>query len=513
MICPYQVPNSQTLCMKNLIALVLLLVTMLSAIAQADLPEFEIDKAQVESQLRFLAADELMGRRTGSEGNNIAARFIAAQLEALGYTSPEGAEDYFQKIPFVTKRPPQSGKFTIGETTFEQGKNLIMLDGVEKTLETSAVFAGYGWVDEASGRDDYKGLDVAGKVVVVLSGRPDSSDPSDVFNAMGKKRKLATEKGAVALVEIYTLSYPWQFFSRYFGRERIEPGEISNDELIYAWIQGADDPAIAELKTAKSAEVILESGASDHKSLASQNVIGVLEGTDPELKEEYILITAHYDHVGTGKQGGGAFGPQDSIFNGARDNGMGVVALLTAAETFAKQPPKRSVIILAVTAEEIGLLGSRYYADHPLVPLEKTIFNVNTDGAGYNTTDAVALIGWNRTGTDEHVKKGAKAFGLEVIPEPAQEQNLFDRSDNVSFARLGVPCFTFSPGFKEFNAELMKNYHQVTDEADTVDFDYLLQYCRAFSYTARLIADDDARPMWKKGDKYEEVGKELYGEK
>lgn len=502
--------------MKNLLTLALFLVTLLSLRAQQetiDLPEFAVEKSEVESKVRFLASDELKGRRTGSEGNNIAARYIAAQLQALGYTSPAGADDYFQKIPFVAKRPPKTGSLKLGELTFSQDEDLIMLDGVEKKLETTAVFAGYGWVDEATGRDDYKGLDVSGKVVIVLSGKPDSNDPTDVFSAMGTKRRLAGERGAAALVEVYTLSYPWQFFSRYFGRERIEPGEIGKDELLYAWIKGADKKEIADLRAGQSLSAVFQSGASDNESLASQNVIGVLEGTDPRLKEEYLLLTAHYDHVGTGKQGGGAFGPQDSIFNGARDNAMGVAALLTAAETLAKHPPKRSVIILAVTAEEIGLLGSKYYAEHPLIPLEKTIFNINTDGAGFNETDAVALIGWNRTGTDKLVEMGTDPFGLEVIAEPAQEQNLFDRSDNVSFAVKGVPCFTFSPGFRQFDAELMKYYHQVTDEADNLDFDYVLKFSQAFAHTARLIADSDTRPMWVKGDKYEAVGKELYGKK
>ncbi|MCB0630098.1 MAG: M20/M25/M40 family metallo-hydrolase [Saprospiraceae bacterium] len=502
--------------MKKLLLFAFLFVTLMSLRAQqspAGLPEFAIDRSQVESQLRYLASDELKGRRTGSEGNNIAAKYIADRLQELGYTSPEGADQYFQKIPFVAKRPPKTGSLKLGDLTFTQGKDLIMLDGVEKTLETIAVFAGYGWVDETSGRDDYKGLNVEGKVVIVLSGKPESSDPSDVFNAMGTKRKLAAERGAAALVEVYTLSYPWQFFSRYFGRERIEPGEVNQDEMLYAWIQGADKKAIADLRAGHPVQAEFTSGASNNQNMASQNVIGVLEGSDPELKEEYMLLTAHYDHVGTGKQGGGAYGPRDSIFNGARDNAMGVVALLTAAEALAKDPPKRSVIILAVTAEEIGLLGSQYYADHPLIPLEKTIFNINTDGAGFNITDGVALIGWNRTGTDKWVEMGLNPFGLEVIPEPAREQNLFDRSDNVSFARKGVPCLTFSPGFREFDRELMQYYHQVTDEADSMDFDYVLKFCRAFAYTSRLIADSDIRPMWVKGDKYEAAGKMLYQQK
>ena len=286
--------------------------------------------------------------------------------------------------------------------------------------------------------------------------------------------------------------------------------EPSPEGLIHAWIQAADKSEIEALKNEGNLSVELASGAGSFKSLASQNVIGVLEGTDAKLKNEYLLLTAHYDHVGTGKQGGGAFGPQDSIFNGARDNGMGVVALLAGAEALAKERPKRSVIILAVTAEEMGLLGSQYYAEHPLIPLEKTIFNLNTDGAGYNTTQGAGIIGWDRTGTNEWVEKGLAAFGLEVIPDPAKEQNLFDRSDNVSFARQGVPCLTFSPGFKAFDQALMKNYHQVSDEADTVDFTYLLKFAQSFAHTARLIANADERPEWVAGDKYEAKGKTLY---
>lgn len=474
-------------------------------------PEFQLKKSEVETQLRFIASDDLMGRRTGSPGNNIAARYIASHLEALGYTSPEGAEQYYQKINLAANRPPQEGSLKLGNTTYSLNKNLILLDGVEKTIDAPAVYAEYGWVDEATDRDDYKDLDVAGKVVIVLSGLPESDDPAVVFEAMTTKRQLAAERGAAALVELYTLAYPWKFFLNYFNRERIELSDgPATDGLIYAWIQADDRSDIEALKKGKELSVALTSGASSFKSLASQNVIGVLEGTDPELKDEYILLTAHYDHVGTGRQGGGPFGPQDSIFNGARDNGIGVVAILGAAKALAEQRPKRSVIILAVTAEEIGLLGSQYYAEHPLIPLEKTIFNLNSDGAGYNTTEAAAIIGWGRTGTDKWVEKGLSAFDLEVIPDPAKEQGLFDRSDNVSFAREGIPCLTFSPGFETFDQELMKNYHQVSDEADTVDFDYVLKFVQSFAHTARLIADGEQRPKWISGDKYEAAGKALY---
>lgn len=497
--------------------ILVLLISLLgwnTAFAQSDqntLPEFQLEKASIEAQLRFIASDELMGRRTGSPGNNIAARFIATHLNAYGYTAPEGADNYFQQVNLAAFRPPQEGSLKLGSHSFSLNEDLILLDGQEKKLDAPAVYANYGWMDEATGHDDYKDLDVKGKVVVVLSGLPDSDDPTAVFKAMSTKKKLAADRGALALVEVYTLSYPWKFFRNYFSRERIEvTDKPSTDGLIHAWIQATDRSEIESLKNGESLSVELSSGSSSFSSLASQNVIGVLEGSDPKLKDEYILITAHYDHVGTGRQGGGAYGPQDSIFNGARDNGIGVVALLGAAKALAEKRPKRSVIMLAVTGEEMGLLGSQYYAEHPLIPLEKTIFNLNTDGAGYNTTKAAAIIGWGRTGTNKWVEKGLAAFDLEVIPDPAKEQGLFDRSDNVSFAREGVPCLTFSPGFENFDRELMKNYHQVTDEADTVDFEYVQRFVRAFAHTARLIADADKRPEWVAGDKYEEAGKALY---
>ncbi|MBX2876712.1 MAG: M28 family peptidase, partial [Saprospiraceae bacterium] len=283
------------------------------------LPEFDLEQATIETQLRFLAADELMGRRTGSAGNNIAARYIAARLEALGYQSPEGAEAYFQKIPFAANQPPQVGSLQVDEVKFTLGEDLVLLDGQEKEITATAVYANFGWVDEANEHDDYKDLDVTGKVVVVLSGLPTSDDPSEVFAAMGDKRKFALERGAVGLVEIYTLSYPWRFFRNYFSRERIEISQDMGTEgaLIHAWVQGADKEVFGELKAGKELPIVLNSGAAKNRSLASQNVIGVLEGSDPDLKDEYLLITAHYDHVGVGKQGGGAYGPQDSIFNGA----------------------------------------------------------------------------------------------------------------------------------------------------------------------------------------------------
>lgn len=294
--------------------------------------------------------------------------------------------------------------------------------------------------------------------------------------------------------------------------EEAEADEAAGDDaLIYGWIKNiGQEEVFARLREGENVEVGLSSSGFGKEAIRARNVVGIVEGSDPALRDEYVLLTAHYDHVGVGRQGGGPFTEQDSIFNGARDNAMGTVALLTAARALAQQPPRRSVIILAVTGEELGLLGSNYYADHPLVPLDQTVFNLNTDGAGYNNTEYVSVVGFGRTGTDAAIEAAAAAAGLEVFPNPAPEQNLFDRSDNVAFAKKGVPALTFSPGFTAFDETISKYYHQVADEADAVDMGYLLQYCRAYAHLARLIADADERPQWKAGDKYEAAGKELY---
>lgn len=504
--------------MKNIILSFVLVLTAwfpayTQAAAAAEAPEFHLEKADVETQIRFLASDELAGRRTGSPGNDVAARYIASRLQALGYESPEGADNYYQSITFTARQAALQGSLELSDKTYQHGGEMLILGGDAAQIDAPAVFANYGWVDEETGLDDYRDLDVEGKVVFTLSGLPDVDNPSVLLKSMTTKRRLAAERGAIALVEVYVLSYPWGFFRNYFGRERIEmnaAGSGSGNDLPYAWVQLSDRSSVEQMQQGKPTKVSLQSGGVREDALTSQNVIGVLRGSDPVLRDEYMLLTAHYDHVGTGRQGGAAFSAEDSIFNGARDNAMGTVALLSAAEAFAKQPPKRSVIILAVTAEEIGLLGSQYYAENPLIPLEKTIFNINSDGAGYNDTSGIAIIGWGRTGTNKWIEQGLHPFGLEVFADPAPEQNLFDRSDNVSFASKGVPALCFSPGFQTFDRAMMQYYHQVSDEAETLDMDYVYKFCQAFAHTARLIANSTERPSWKSGDKYEAAGKELY---
>jgi len=474
-------------------------------------PEDRMSRSHLKSDLYYIASDYLEGRNTGEEGNNIAAKFIASQIEAAGFKPVAGQNSYFQMINFEERSAPTSASLKINKTSFTNKEDFLIVTGKgAKIAKAKAVYAGHGL--EA----DYAGLDVKGKVVFVMGGIPDNNTPQATFTAMAEKRQRAEAKGAVGLIEIYNLSFPWNFFVRYFGGSSLAmpgaaDGSSGGDEIVYGWINPTNDPeALKMIREGKKAKVALSSSGFSSTPKPSQNVVGILEGTDPKLKDEYIILSAHYDHVGVGSQGGGAVTEQDSIFNGARDNGVGTVSLLAAARAFGEMPPKRSVIFFACTGEEKGLLGSKYYADNPLVPLDKTIFNLNIDNAGYNDVSLVTIFGFGRTGTNEMIKKAAGRYGLEVLGDPAPEQGLFDRSDNVSFAAKGIPALTYSLGFRAFDDDINKYYHQVTDGPETIDYDYVLKYAQGFARLARMIANNPTRPQWKAGDKYEPAAKALY---
>lgn len=501
--------------MKIVIQCLLLVLMTFQLSAQVALPEFQITEQEVQSQIEYLASDALMGRRTGTPGNDTAAYFLAWQMASFGVKPVPGKTDYFQKIRFDLTKPPTKASLAIDGKELKFKDEFILLTG--KALDTKAevVYANYGWIDEDTGHNDYEGLDVKGKIVISLPGIPDSKDPYAPFKAIRKKRQMAKEQGATALLELYQISFPWPMFKSNFAKERLSLGDASEmpNDLPYGFINATMGDIVEKLKAGTTVNAQFSSGGQIVNYSYSNNVIGYVEGTDSKLKEEFVLVSAHYDHVGAGKAAGGNYSEQDSIFNGARDNAIGVAALLSTAKAIAAKPTARSVIFLAVTAEEIGLLGSEYYAENPLIPLNKTIFNLNTDGAGYDDTGAVSVIGYGRTGTDQWIEQSAKSQGLKVIQNPAPEAQLFDRSDNVSFSQRGVPSATYSPGVTAFTPQIMANYHQVSDEADDLDFSYVLKYCKAFANCARLIGNSTQSPQWVKGDKYEAVGNELYGDK
>ncbi len=502
--------------MKRSLLALLLLSMFAPLLAQTGLPEDRITEAEVTAHMRFLASDLLAGRRTGSPGIDIAAQYLSSFYASYGLQPAPGMDSYFQAVPYEETTPPPSGAISFDDKVFVQGEDLLLLEA-EQLPETKLkyVFASYGIIDEASGRNDYEGINAKGKVVVTYLGLPGEENASVIFASVNDKERWAKEQGAVGLIELYRLRFPWGFMLRYFNKSQINlSADDAGDtgDFFYGWLRD-DEGSVGEYFVGKDkGKMTVFCGGSTQRRFTSPNVIGYLPGTDPVLRDEYVILSAHYDHVGVGEQGGGKYDDQDSIFNGSRDNAFGTVALLAAAKSFSQAPPRRSILFVAYSGEELGLLGSSYFADHPVMPLEQAVFNLNTDGAGYNDTEAVSIIGYGRMDIDAQLDSGAAAYGLRIIANPAPEQNLFDRSDNVSLAIKGVPAPCFSPGISGFTKEISKYYHQVADNPETIDFAYLRVFSQAFTHAARLIADRDQRPIWEKDDKYEPAFKQLYGD-
>lgn len=496
--------------MKKFLLLCLLtfIATTNNAQKYKKVPESKFTIPQANAHLQFLASDALLGRKTGEQGNLIAARYIAEQFRKFG-VKPVNGGSYFQEVPFERTAPSSLGVITTKEGTLNVGEDFVVMSGGGVGLSNNAVaHIGYGWVDEEKGYDDYKGIDVKDKIVIAQVGTPDSKTPQEVFGAMTAKRKFAAERGAAAFIEIYNLQIPWKTVVNFFGKPslRLKETEVKGSDMLHLWVNAEPGKALAK---SKIEELDLNVGEKQSQSVISQNVIGVIEGTDPTLKNEYVVLTAHFDHIGYGSQSGRVT-PEDSIFNGARDNAFGTTAVLTAAEAVSQKPTKRSILLIAYTGEEIGLLGSKFYADNPIIPLNKCVFNLNCDGAGYDIKTQVSVIGLSRTSAKEHIVKAANTLGLTATDDPAPEQNLFDRSDNVSLAKMGIPSPNYAPGMTSFSEEIFKYYHQVTDNPENIDPAYLLKYCQSYTYAARLIANDKTTPTWVSGDKYEKAYNELY---
>lgn len=473
-----------------------------------DLPEYKFPQSQTSKHMNILAADEMLGRKPGQPGNLMAGRYIAEQFRALGL-KPANGDSYFQQVPLETVIPPQEGTVTTTEGNAKIGTDFVLMHGSGLQGEYETVHLPYAWVDKDKGYDDYKDVDVKGKVIITSVGVPDAEAPNQLFASIEDKQKLAKEKGAIAIIEVFNSPRPWNMVTRYFGRPstKLKTSAADGEEITHLWISSASAKILVANKISK---VNLEIGGRRTVEMRTYNVAGILEGSDPKLKEEYLILSAHYDHVGHGA-GAGNVSAGDTIFNGARDNAFGTVAVLTAAEAFAQVKSRRSILFIAYTAEEMGLLGSRYYAEHPLIPLNKTVFNMNCDGAGYNDMTRITIIGLDRTGVKEEFKTATGAFGLTAHDDPAPEQNLFDRSDNVSLAAKGIPAPTYSPGFNAFDAEINKYYHQAADNPDNIDHAYLLKYAQSYTYAARLIANRAKAPEWIKGDKYEAAFNKLFG--
>ena len=488
--------------MKNYLSLFLFGILSI-ATAQTDTEKVTetVDKNKIEGHIYFLADDLLEGRGTGTQGNKIAASYLANALRSYGVQPHASSNTYFQKFNLLQTAPPSLMKVTLNGAHYPHS---IAVAAKAIKLSGTTVYLGFG--TEA----DYKGKDVSGKLIIVKGGNSEASDARSVYGDHKEKQELAIKNGAIGLIEMTVLDEDWWSRMSHFMGESVTIPDADNtentaNEFIHLWVNTTAEKLNMMDNSKMSYEI--ETDGKKEEILVTQNVVGVLEGTDPKLKEEYIMYSAHYDHVGIGapdKEG-------DTIYNGARDNAIGTTAVLSMAENIGKHATKRSAVFIFFTAEEKGLLGSKYYVQNPMFPLRQIVYGFNTDGGGYNNTSLATVIGLGRTTAQKHIVTGAAAFGLKAIDDPAPEQGLFDRSDNVSFASVGIPAPTYSTGFDAFDDEIFKYYHQAGDEADSLDYDYLLKFYQGYVLSGRLIANDPETPFWVKGDKYEPAGNVLYG--
>ena len=480
--------------MKNLITLSFaFLLSTLIAYGQLDRIEKTIDPLEAESHLRFLTSNELKGRDTGSEELLIAGRYIAEQFRRSGVTPLGDAEDdYLQRVPLLNTTAASDATVDMVGQQFKLNADLLVVSGSNTKISADLIYL--------EKLDDYKSTDVSGKVIVTVLG-------DNGFNVSGKSLQDA---GAVGLVQIYRPGwrYPWPLIANYLNRSKMALGSSEKEEglLPHIWINDTAKVYVNRIKESSDKAIEMEIKGISEDPVKAFNIVGKIEGTDPKLKNQHIVMTAHYDHVGIQKSQ-----DPDSIYNGTRDNGIGTTGVINAAKYFGKNPPKRSIIFIALTGEEKGLLGSSYYVDNPKIPLEETVMNLNIDNSGYTDTEYITLLDSNRTNIDEMIYQAAEEVGLKVMGDRIPDQNYYERSDQVSFAKKGVPAINFKMSMEAFDERISKYYHRPSDEFHTVDLEYIHKYWKAYIRAAELIGNWKKTPYWIEGDKFESAGDELYG--
>ena len=465
----------------------------------------EVSQEEIETHVRFLASDELMGREAGTRGIDVAAAYISAYFKALGIQPLPGMDSYYQPVPFYKTNLPKEGEIKIGQISATVGNEFFSEYKGSANVGGEAVYANFGTVE------DIKKKKIKDKIVVVKAGEENAGARAALSpSAVKAKINRLEDAGAKAVIMLWHYAeVPWDQLKHYMNNEELSRQKPEEDTTIPVFLMNAEENLMDQLQSKEKMDASISYSGRVVEEVESYNVLGYIEGSDPEMKDDYLMLSAHYDHVGGQESSTG----EDLIYNGARDNAVGTAAVMMAGDYFSDFKPKHSIILALWTAEEKGLLGSKYFVENTPVELENIIYNLNIDNAGYNDTTKVTVIGLDRTLAEEAIKEAVQTFNLEAITDPAPEQNLFDRSDNVNFAQKGIPSPTYSLGFTAFDEEIFKYYHQVTDEAESVNFNYITKYTRGYILAAYKIANALTDIFWVEGDKYEAAGKELYQNK
>ena len=507
------------------------------------------------AHIKVLASDEFEGRAPGSKGEELSVKYITDQFKKIGLKpgNPDGT--YTQEVPLAGIQSEPRMSFVVGDKTMDlkypddfvaSSARLLPEIKIEKS---NLVFVGYGVVAPEYGWDDYKNVDVKSKTLLMLIGDPpvpDPKDPSKLDDKMFKgkamsyygrwtyKYEIAAQKGAAAAIIIHETepaAYPWQVVRSSWSKENFEldnPNKNMDAVSTRSWITldvakklfaDSDQHFDALKKSAITKDfrpVVLNAKANIEikqqvRSFKSHNVIGKLEGSDPKLNGEYIIYTAHWDHLGRHPELQG-----DQIFNGAIDNASGVASVIELGAAFTKvnPPQKRSVLFMATTAEEAGLLGAKFYAEHPLYPLEKTLADINLDSMNvWGKARDIEDLSLGFSTVDDLLAAAAKQQGRSAIPDSRPDKGKIYRADNFEFSKVGLPSLYIGKGehllSRSETAPLRSDefdstdYHQVTDDVrPDWDLSGCVQDVQLLFEVGYEVANGDRFPEWKPSSEF-----------
>lgn len=519
-----------------------------------------LSEKTLRSHIRFLADDLLEGRGPGTRGDKLAQLYIRTQLEALGLEPGAEGGSWFQSVPLVgvSTIPPTSVDFSkrSQSITLNHRADMMLVSGEKSSklveVEAELVFVGYGIQAPEYDWDDFKDVDVTGKILVVMN-----NDPEDDPNLFAGRKRLyygrwdykyaqAAKMGAAGALIIHTTlsaGYPYQVVQTSWAGEEFELASTKGPRTnIKGWLTEESAKRVFtlggknldELRSAAQQRDFrpIPLGVKTKIQLTSQvreqltgNVIGVIPGSDPELKKEYVVFTAHHDHIGLAAERDET---GDNIYNGAIDNASGTALLLTMAKAITElpEPPKRSLMFAFVGAEEQGLLGSKHLAEYPPVPAGYMAAVINIDGINFlGKTFDISIVGNGKSNLDEWIKKVAGWQERVVMPDYFPDRGYYYRSDQFSLAQVGVPGVYLDSGInivgkpdgwgKEQIDKWVKNiYHQPSDEYDeSWNLEGAIQDAELLTYVGLEVANQKELPAWTPGDEFEAARKKALAER